>query len=138
VAGSVFIDTAWLVALLDPRDNLNQRALALAGKLAEQRAGLVTSDAVLLELANYFARSPLRSHAAQWIAAFRADAGWDIAPVERALLGRAEARYARHRDKNWSLTDCHSMELMRERRIREVATTDAGFQQAGFRCLLLR
>jgi len=138
VARNVLVDTAYLVALLDPRDHLNGRAVALAGKLAEERAGLVTTDAVVLEFANYFARSPLRGHAAKWIAAFRADPGWDIAPVERDLLGRAEIRYARHLHKSWSLTDCHSMELMRERRIREVATTDIGFEQAGFRCLLLR
>jgi len=56
--------------------------------------------------------------------------------VERTLLLRAEDRYARHGDKNWSLTDCHSMELMRSRGLREVATSDAGFEQAGFRCLL--
>ena len=120
------------------RDNLNQRAVVLAGKLAEQRAALVTTDAVMLEFANYFARSPLRGHAANWIAAFRADPAWDVAPVEPDLLGRALVRYARHLDKSWSLTDCHSMELMRERRIREVATTDIGFEQAGFCCLLLR
>lgn len=138
VAGKVLVDTAYLIALLDPRDHLNERAQALAGKLAAQRAGLVTTDAVVLEFANYFARSPLRGHAAKWIAAFRADPAWDIAPVERDLLRRAEVRYARHLDKSWSLTDCHSMEFMRERRIREVATTDIGFEQAGFRCLLMQ
>jgi len=48
----------------------------------------------------------------------------------------AESLYAKHLDKNWSLTDCHSMELMRARRLRDVATADAAFGQAGFRCLL--
>jgi predicted nucleic acid-binding protein len=54
----------------------------------------------------------------------------------RALLARAEVRYRRHVDENWSLTDCRSMELMQARGIRDIATTDAGFEQAGFRCLL--
>lgn len=132
----VLADTAWLVALLDPRDRLNARAVALAARLASERATLLTTDAVLLEFANYFARGPLRGHAGEWMRALRADPGWEIAGVERTLLHRAEARYRRHVDKDWSLTDCHSMELMLERRIRDVATADAGFEQAGFRCLL--
>jgi predicted nucleic acid-binding protein len=136
VARSILIDTAYLVALLDPRDEIHGRATALAEALAAERAGMVTTDAVVLEFANYFARSPLRTHAAAWIQALRADPGWEIVPAERAMLLRAEARYRRHRDKNWSLTDCHSMELMRQRGLRAVATTDVGFEQAGFECLL--
>jgi predicted nucleic acid-binding protein len=122
--------------LLDPRDNLNQRALDLAVVLAGDGAQLITTDAVVLEFANYFARSPLRGHASKWITALRADPGWEIVAVDRDLLLRSEGRYARHADKAWSLTGCHSMEVMRARRIREVATTDLGFEQAGFRCLL--
>ena len=136
VARSVLADTAWFVALIDPRDRLNARAIALAEQLAAERALLLTTDAVLIELANYFARGPLRGHAGAWIHALRADRGWEIVPIERALLVRAEARYRRHGDKSWSLTDCHCMELMLARTIRDVATTDAGFAQAGFRCLL--
>jgi predicted nucleic acid-binding protein len=136
VARSVFVDTAHFVALLDVRDNLNPRAMKLAEDFAGERADMVTSDAVLLELANYFARSPLRKHAAKWIAALRADSAWTIEPVQRDLLRRAESRYAQHSDKSWSLTDCHSMEVMRQRRIRDVATADIGFEQARFRCLL--
>ncbi|HEU4384527.1 MAG TPA: PIN domain-containing protein [Anaeromyxobacteraceae bacterium] len=133
---SVLADTSWLVALLDPRDRLNARALTLAETLASERASLLTSDAIILEFANYFARGPLRGHAGEWMRALRSDPGWEIAPVEGRLLARAEVRYRRHVDKSWSLTDCHSMELMLERRVRDVATADAGFVQAGFRCLL--
>ena len=136
MARSVLVDSGYLVALLDPRDNLNARALAVAKSLADDGVAMVTTDAVVLEVANYFARGPLRAHAAKWIRALRTGQGWEVVPVERALLLRAEDRYARHGDKNWSLTDCHSMELLRARGLREVATADGGFEQAGFRCLL--
>ena len=56
--------------------------------------------------------------------------------LDEALLGRAEARYRRYADKDWSLTDCISIEVMGRRSIREVATTDQGFAQAGFEVLL--
>lgn len=138
MARSVLIDTGYFVALLDPRDNLNGRAVQLAKELEADGAAMVTTDAVMLEVGNYFARSPLRAHASKLIRALREDGGWEIVPVERPLLLRAEVRYDAHGDKTWSLTDCHAMELMRERRLREVATADHGFEQAGFVCLLGR
>ena len=55
--------------------------------------------------------------------------------LEEALMGRAEARDRRFADKDWSLTDCISMEVMGRRGIRQVATTDEGFAQAGFSLL---
>jgi predicted nucleic acid-binding protein len=136
VAREVFADTAFFVALLDPRDSLNEEAIALAERLARDGARMVTTDAILLETANYCARGPLRKHAGRWIAELRADPGWNIIPLDRPVLLRAEGRYVKHADKSWSLTDCHTMEAMRLRRTRDIATTDRGFSQAGFRCLL--
>ncbi len=137
MARTVLIDTSYLVAVLDPRDRLHVAALALARELAEEDARLVTTDAILLELANYFARSSLRAHAIEWIAAIRGG-GWEIVPLDARRLARAEARYRRHADKTWSLTDCHAMDVASERSIRDVATLDSGFEQAGFRRLLMR
>jgi len=97
---------------------------------------MATTDAILVETANYCARGPLRRHAARWIEELRADREWNIIPLDRLTLVRAELRYAKHADKSWSLTDCHTMETMRSRRARDIATADRGFSQAGFRCLL--
>ena len=132
----VYVDTGYFVALLDGRDDLHGRAVALARELQAAGALLTTSDAVLVELANYCARGPLRRHAVASIAALRSARDWTIAPFTAALLKAAEARYAGHADKNWSLTDCLSMEVMTAGRIQEIATHDAGFDQAGYRVLM--
>jgi predicted nucleic acid-binding protein len=110
VAREVFADTAFFAALLDPRDTLNEEAIALAERLARDGARMATTDAILVETANFCARGPLRGHAARWIEELRADTGWYIIPLDRPTLLRAEVRYARHADKAWSLTDCHTME----------------------------
>lgn len=132
----VFIDTSYLVALLDPRDAHNARAVELAAVFQSQRARLSTTDAVLIELCNYFCRSPLRPEAIGAVDALRGSGDWEIGGLDRALLGAGEARYRRHADKAWSLTDCISMVFMQERRIRDVATLDRGFTQAGFHVLM--
>jgi len=132
----VFVDTAFLIALLRANDTHHHAARNLADSLAKEGPRLVTTDAVLLELGNFFARSSLRTKAIGWIGRVRADDGWTVERLEPALLNRAEERYRRFADKNWSLTDCVSMEVMRHRRIREVASTDRGFSQAGFYVLL--
>ena len=86
-----FVDTAYLVAVLDPRDALHERALKVARDLHKRSARLVTSDPVLFELGNYFARSPLRNQAIDWIFALRSAPGWDIQAMSQPLVARAES-----------------------------------------------
>lgn len=136
MARRVFVDTAYLVALLDPRDRLHAAALRLTDELEDEHVQLVTTDAVMTELGNYFAKSPLRATAGDWVEALRRDQGWDVAAVTAPLQRQAEARYRKHADKAWSVTDCISMEHMRDHKLREVATSDVHFEQAGFVVLL--
>ncbi len=133
---AVFVDTAYLVALTNAADAHHTRAVKMAKAWAREKRTFVTSDAVLIEYANFFARSPLRSLAAATLPRLRATTGWTIAGIDRALLARAEHRYAKHADKSWSLTDCLSMEIMNDESLAEIATTDVHFTQAGFRPLM--
>src|SRR5207237_10462767 len=112
MARSVLIDTAYFVAMLDPRDRKNENALALSRRLAAEGAALVTTDAVLFEFANYFARSPLRSHCIGWIGALRADSGWAVEPIDPAVLTSADARCAQHAGNGLGRTRCHAMEAV--------------------------
>jgi predicted nucleic acid-binding protein len=45
---------------------------------------------------------------------------------------KARAWFFRHRDKDYSFTDCTSFVVMRELRVKEALTTDRHFRQAGF------
>jgi uncharacterized protein len=132
----VFVDTAYFVALLNRRDALHARARTLASQWAARGVSLVTTDGVLIELGNFFARSPLRSLAATTIHKIRNAPGWTVDRISVDLLDRAEARYRAHPDKGWSLTDCLSMEAMLDHGATEVATPDHHFTQAGFRTLM--
>lgn len=132
----MLVDTSYLVALIDPRDALHERALELARKLRTDEALLLTGDVVILELCGYFARGPLHGEAALWVDSLRHASGWEIVGVEPRLLRRAEERYRRHSDKAWSLVDCFLMVVLDERGLEDVATSDHHFEGAGYRALL--
>jgi predicted nucleic acid-binding protein len=52
--------------------------------------------------------------------------------IDAARAERARHAFFRHRDKEWSFTDCTSMVVMHELRLRQALTTDAHFAQMGF------
>jgi predicted nucleic acid-binding protein len=132
---TVFVDTSFLVALLDPKDLLNHGALEFARELDRRKVELLSTDAVLIEFANYFSRGPLRSKAIVWIGRVRGNKEWEIIRLEPALVTLGERRYRKYRDKFWSLTDCISMEVMLQRGLTEVATFDKHFREGGFNLL---
>lgn len=48
---------------------------------------------------------------------------------------KARAIFFRHRDKDYSFTDCTSFVVMKELRLKEALTTDRHFRQMGFALL---
>ena len=133
---TVFIDTGFLIAILNPRDDLHHRAREVASKLGRTR--LVTSEMVLTELLNEFARrgALLRQAAVALVQRLQRDASVEITPQASSLFQAALNRYAARDDKPWSLTDCASFLIMEDLQAAEALTHDRHFEQAGFRALL--
>jgi predicted nucleic acid-binding protein len=119
---SLFADSVYLIALVNPRDQYHQRAVAF------DRTGrsLVTTRFVLVELADGFARPIDRQRAVDLIDALEAD------PQVR----EGYVLYRQRPDKEWSLTDCISFVVMQRDGITEALTADHHFEQAGFVALL--
>jgi predicted nucleic acid-binding protein len=134
----VFLDTGYLVALLNRRDSMHAQARSLARTWGKSGRRALTTDAVLIELANFFARSPMRMLAISSIRQMRASPNIVVEPLTTTLVDRGETRYAAHADKGWSLTDCLSMEVMLDKNASEAATADRHFEQAGFVALMKR
>lgn len=122
---------AWLfIALLEPRDSHHQRAARLERTIPP--SSIVTHDAVLSEVLTYFADEGehLRLLAAQ--AARRVLTELIVLSVDRPLFLRALNLYERRDDKEYSLVDCISMVIMRDRGIQHVLSNDHHFAQEGF------
>jgi uncharacterized protein len=66
----------------------------------------------------------------------RGDRRVEIAPATSEAFAEGIKLYADRPDKDWSLTDCISFIVMKERGIIEALTGDHHFEQAGFRAAL--
>jgi predicted nucleic acid-binding protein len=133
---TVFADTCYWIALLNPRDQTHDIAIRVSKGLTDSRT--VTTEEVLTELLNYFgARGPyFRSAAAKLVERMQADRSIQILPQTHDGFLAGVRLYQGRPDKGYSLTDCISMETMRRGGLREVLTNDEHFTQEGFTCLL--
>ena len=132
---TVFADTAYWIALLNPRDSLHSASVSASNSLAQTR--IVTSEMVLIEVLNALAKyRDLRPKVVEMVAAIQTDPNTDVVPLSGIQFREALRFYATHADKEWGLTDCASFVLMRERGISEALTYDRDFAQAGFVALL--
>jgi predicted nucleic acid-binding protein len=132
----LFIDTGYLVALVNAADQHHPRAIALGIELATGSATFLTTHAILLEIGSIFAKSPLRSYALRILDVLVRDPNVTVIAVDAALYERGLALFRARMDKDWSLTDCLSFTVMTEYKITEALTYDEHFEQAGFRPLM--
>ena len=126
----IFVDTAYVLALVNERDQHYERAQELAD-LVEGMELLIT-DAVLLEIGNALARG-FKEQAIEVITYFVESEEVEIFYSSPQIFEKAFALYKKFSDKDWSLVDCISFVVMRERGIKQVLTFDHHFEQAGFK-----
>jgi len=128
-----FIDTSFVVALINQRDQYHVQAVELASQF--DKRSLVTTDAVLLEIGNALARN-FKEASIQIIEYFLTSDEVEIIPLNTQLFARAFELYRSHLDKSWGLIDCVSFVVMRDFGLNESLTADKHFEQAGFAVLL--
>ena len=136
MTSSLFLDTAFAIALSSPKDDYHQQAVRLAEELETKRTRLITTRAVIVEIGNALAKPRYRATAVRLLDSLEGDPRVEIVPLDDNLFARALQLYRQRHDKKWGLTDCISFIVMSDRGITEALTTDEDFQQAGFRVLL--
>src|ERR1043165_3628498 len=124
------VDTWYFIALLDRLDSHHRRALRLEHEVTG--ADLFTHEYVLSEVLSYF--SDAGAALPQRCAAAVRSALTDMHVVAPDFR-RALKLYEERPDKDYSLVDCMSMLVMRDRGIHHVLTNDHHFAQEGFTLL---
>ena len=132
---AVLADTFYWIALLNPDDPDHDRVTAF--DLSDARPSLVTTEEILTEFLTYFSgRGALfRKKAAAVAYALKDDPDVTVLPQTSESFSAGLRLYADRLDKEYSLTDCISMAIMKVKGITESATSDRHFEQEGFRAL---
>jgi predicted nucleic acid-binding protein len=125
----LFADTFYFLGLLNVMD---QHAKEVFSFEKSFRGKIVTTDWVLMEVADAFSSSTIRTELRDYFLFLRNLPSCEVIQASRDLFDRALTLYHRHADKDWSLTDCTSFVVMRDRGITEALTGDKHFEQAGF------
>lgn len=133
---SFFLDTAFAIALISPKDFFHEKALELAKQVEKNKARLVTTRAIVIEIGNALSKEGLRKSAVELIDSMETDETITIVSISDEIYKDAFKLFRARLDKEWGLTDCISFVVMERHGITKSLTTDQHFQQAGFITLM--
>lgn len=134
----LLLDTTYVQALLNRRDQHHQKAKQLLPRVRVASLVLIT-EAVLLEIGNALRAVKHRKAAARFIKGCYddSDPNLRVVPTDTRLIKRSLELFESRPDKDWSLTDCISFVVMQDRNIRDAVTADGNFLQASYRALMV-
>jgi predicted nucleic acid-binding protein len=131
---TVFADTFYFIALLNPADAAHARALQFT---AGNAVRMLTTEWVLTELADGLAKSSRgRIEFLATLVDLQPDDDVMIVPCDHTVMAEGVRLYGERSDKEWSLTDCISFVAMTKAGVADALTADHHFEQAGFVALL--
>lgn len=131
----LFLDTAFIQALLNPRDNYHHQAKQLFPRVRAASEVWIT-EAIFTEVGNALSAFN-RNGAIQFIQQCYRTNNIKIVSVDTELLMQALVLYESRSDKTWGLTDCISFIVMQQHNLTDAVTGDRHFVQAGFRALMI-
>jgi predicted nucleic acid-binding protein len=134
----MFVDTSGWASWADRSQIHHSQAVAALDSAWSSGKVALTTNWVLVELTALMT-SPLRIPKADQIRFFDDllhDPSVLVLSIDPGLERTAWALWSSRPDKRWSLADCASFEMMRQRGLTEALTADHHFEQAGFHRLL--
>lgn len=130
---TAFVDTSYLLALMNSEDEYHGAAAAIA---RSYRGRLITTEYVLLEILDAMTAGPQRAMGSALVESLREDEDVDVIAASHELFEAGFELFQQRDDKQWGITDCISFVVMQQKGVSEAFTADHHFEQAGFRALL--
>jgi predicted nucleic acid-binding protein len=128
----VFLDSGYIIAL-ESSDDQNHSAAVRHWKLLRHRLPqLVTHSLVFAEMVTFFNARGHHAKAVEVGNLILESPRVTLLTVDENLLRRGWDLMQQHADKSFSLADCVSFAIMRERGISKALSFDRHFVQAGF------
>ncbi len=129
---ALFVDTAGWLACADGADPAHRSACASRDTALEAGHLLVTTDYVVDETLTLVRLRLGIGVAEAWWSQIEGSSRVRHEAIDGLRAEKARAIFFRHRDKDYSFTDCTSFVVMRELRLKTALTTDRHFRQMGF------
>ena len=129
---TLFADTFYWVALINPGDDWYKRVLNASNSLGSIQ--IVTTDEVLTEVLTLYseAGTRMRQRTVEFVDNILNNTKIQVIEQTHGSFLAGLALYRSRFDKGYSLTDCISMNTIRQLGITEVLTHDQHFAQEGF------
>ncbi|MEJ7698577.1 MAG: PIN domain-containing protein [Pyrinomonadaceae bacterium] len=110
----VFVDSLYIVALINPNDQWREKALQAKRETAD--AKLVTTEIVLIEVLNFLSEygANLRRQVSLFVRDILEEADFEVISYMETTLLEGLELYDSRLDKGYGLTDCISMNVCRE------------------------
>ncbi len=131
----VFADSFYWISLINSKDKWHSKARQISKSLSEST--LITTDEVLTEVLTYFSASGtnMRALVTRIIKDILNDPNVEVIPQSHDSFLSGLDLYQQRLDKEYSLTDCVSMQTMRELKLTDILSHDKHFSQEGFKIL---
>lgn len=134
---SAFLDTSGWFAAISPKESRHGAALAAYRTWIGDGTKLITTNLVVAEMQILLSRFRGADEGLRFLDSLYLDTTHEVVFVDRALERAAVDGWLRkYRDKQLSLTDAVSFEVMQSRGIRRALALDEHFQIAGFETLI--
>jgi predicted nucleic acid-binding protein len=131
---ALFVDSGYWIALESADDRHHAKALSYWQSRLENLPRLVTTSYILAEVVTFFNRYH-HAKALELGEVLLESSLIEMVHVDEALFAEAWQYFVQHKEKRYSLTDCVSFVLMRQRKISTALTFDGHFRQAGYQTL---
>src|SRR5881296_1918263 len=132
MAGEVFWDTSGFFGLLNSDDPKHDTAVELARQSTADRRGSVTTDAVVGECCTLLIARRKPHLVASFLDFTEQSHSLAVVHIDLPLMAATKDFLRKHLDHQYSFVDCASFVVMSLRDLREAATTDGHFIEAGF------
>jgi predicted nucleic acid-binding protein len=128
----IFVDTFYWIALINPQDDWHKKVISISQSLGNSL--LITTEEVLTEVLAFYSKSgiKLRQKTINFIHSILNNQNIKIIEQTHYSFTLGFQLYQTRLDKGYSLTDCISMNTMKQLGINEVLTHDKHFSQEGF------
>jgi uncharacterized protein len=127
-----FLDTSYIVALEIKNEDVHNRVLDHWLRLASLRPQLITTTYIFDEVVTLLNSRKLHGKAVEVGTLLLESSDILLVDIDSSLFERGWQDFKRYKDKSFSLTDCLSFVVMKERNITNALTLDLHFRQVGF------